>query len=260
MDKKFFFLHIPKTGGQSINHFFRQSYSAESYIDHIESIDPKTMKTGSIKEKDFVSGHIPFPRISRHLDDIESRILFTFVREPFDHLISHISWVKNLSLDPARLRKHPNEVRALCSRICEIDFGDFTQVEDFLCDMDSYAISAFENNQLRYFSDPPYGQWTDSNYLERAMEVIERFSFIGIFENFENSVEQLFFKFDLSAKDMEFSTKINSKNIKIVQDIHKQMKLKELLHPLVERDLRLYEACKKLANQSTSANPPATRQ
>ena len=40
------------------------------------------------------------------------------------------------------------------------------------------------------------------------MEVIERFSFIGIFENFENSVEQLFFKFDLSAKDMEFSRKI----------------------------------------------------
>lgn len=259
MDKKFF-LHIPKTGGQSINHFFRQAYSAENYIDHIESIDPETMKTGAIQGKDFVSGHIPFPRISRHLDDIESRILFTFVREPFDHLISHISWVKNLSLAPVRLRKHPKEVRALCSRLCEIDFNDLGQVENFLSTMDDYAVSAFENNLLRYFSDPPYGQWTNPEHLEKAMDVLEHFSFIGIFENFENSVRQLFFQFDLNTKDLEFSTKINSHNRKIVQGIHQKQKLKELLHPLVERDLRIYEACKKLASQTTSENPAATRQ
>ena len=49
-----------------------------------------------------------------------------------------------------------------------------------------------------------------------------------IFENFENSVRQLFFQFDLNTKDMEFSTKINSRNRKIVQGIHQKQKLKEL--------------------------------
>ena len=53
-----FFLHIPKTGGQSINISFANPVRGK-YRPH-RSIDPKTMKTGSIKEKDFVSGHIPF--------------------------------------------------------------------------------------------------------------------------------------------------------------------------------------------------------
>ena len=74
--------------------------------------------------------------------------------------------------------------------------------------MDSPINIPFENNQLRYFSDPPYGQWTDSNYLERAMEVIERFSFMAYL--FENSVEQLFLNL-ISVLKTEFSTKINSK-------------------------------------------------
>ena len=36
-----------------------------------------------------------------------------------------------------------------------IDFGDFTQVEDFLCDMDSHCKPALKIIlPLRYFSDP----------------------------------------------------------------------------------------------------------
>lgn len=245
MNKKIIFLHIPKTGGRTLNYLFREYYSEKTYIDHIENLDPNKISK-VIQEKLFVSGHISFFKLKRIIVNSNDWHFITFVREPFTHLISHISWVKNLWNNPSKYWKHPKEVRDLCDKIRRVDFSDLKQIENFVSNLDEYGLTCFENSHVRYLSNSVYGIRTTETHLEESLEVIKSISHVGVFENFKSSVRKLFLSFNVKLSEKQMDLKINNENNKVIQNIHSDKKVKRLLLPLVQKDLELYKACLKL--------------
>ena len=117
--EKVFFLHIPKTGGESVNHLFRQSRAQEQYVEHMENLDPSIIGPEFLEGKTYVSGHIPFPRVRHLFGKSSGWSLITFVRDPFDHLLSHLSWTRNLFFKPTVFLKVPlklNGFQESCQR------------------------------------------------------------------------------------------------------------------------------------------------
>ena len=96
MKSKILFLHIPKTGGRKINHLLRRFFTEETYIDHIESVEYNNL-LGILGNKNFISGHYSYIEFKNILNDFSNWSVITFIREPYAHLISHISWVRNLN-------------------------------------------------------------------------------------------------------------------------------------------------------------------
>ena len=82
--------------------------------------------------------------------------------------------------------------------------------------------------------------------MEIAVKRLHAFSFVGLFEKFEESIFKLFNKCGFSCETLRSKEKINFTNPKVVADIHAKPILKKILFPLVEKDLQIYESSKDL--------------
>lgn len=239
LTKNVFFLHIPKTGGQFINNLLKNLVPDDQHLEHLQNY--VHLEDKSFLEKRFLSGHIPLKRFHKIVHDSKVRLIFTIIREPYNHLISHISWVRNLTQNSKRFNAHPKIVQDLAIKLEQINFENAPEVEEFVNQIDGYALAAFDNRQIRYFVDPPDTEWTNSNQKSEAIEMAKELSYVGLFEEFENSIIEILKKLDVSV-DFSFNMKrVNSKNNKVIQNINDKPKIKKILSPLVCYDLELYE-------------------
>ena len=239
LTKKVFFLHIPKTGGEFINNLLRKLVPDDQYLEHLQNY--VHLEDKSFLEKRFLSGHIPLKRFHKIVHDSKDRFIFTIIREPYNHLISHISWVRNLTQNSKRFNAHPKIVQDLAIKLEQINFENAHEVEEFVHQIDGYALAAFDNRQIRYFVDPLDIEWTNSNQKSEAIEMAKELSYVGLFEEFENSIIEILKKLDVSV-DFSFNMKrVNSKNNKVIQNINDKPEIKKILSPLVCYDLELYE-------------------
>ena len=239
LPKKVFFLHIPKTGGQFINNLLRKLVPDDQHLEHLQNY--VHLEDKSFLEKRFLSGHIPLKRFHKIVHDSKVRFIFTIIREPYNHLISHISWVRNLTQNSKRFNAHPKIVQDLAIKLEQINFENAPEVEEFVNQIDGYALAAFDNRRIRYFVDPPDTEWTNSNQKSEAIEMAKELSYVGLFEEFENSVNQILEILDLDENISLDMKPINSKNKKAIADIHNRPEIKNILYPLVFHDLELYK-------------------
>ena len=239
LTKKVFFLHIPKTGGEFINNLLRKLVPDDQYLEHLQNY--VHLEDNSFLDKRFLSGHIPLKRFQKIADDLEDRLIFTIIREPYNHLISHISWVRNLTQNSKRFNAHPKIVQDLAIKLEQINFENAHEVEEFVHQIDGYALAAFDNRQIRYFVDPPDTEWTNSNQKSEAIKMAKQLSFVGLFEDFENSVKGILKTLGTYENITLEMEPINSKNKKVILDIYNKPKIKKILYPLVCHDLELYK-------------------
>ena len=236
---KVFFLHMPKTGGSSVNEVFANEFGNDCYLEHIENLDPDEIDKALHKDNFFISGHIPYPRIKSKLDEVDSILKFVFVREPFSHLNSHISWIRNLLNDHERFQQHSSDVQNLSKFLNNIDFGSRRELTCFLKELPPYGIASFDNRQTRYLADPPDHAKVSKEDLNRALLNLEDFDFIGCFEKFSLDLQEFVkSRIGLNINQIPFR---NKKNRKVLLDVHSVPDFKEILYPLVEHDLQLYE-------------------
>ena len=66
--------------------------------------------------------------------------------------------------------------------------------------------------------------------------------FVGLFEDFENSVNKIFEILGLLENISLDMRPVNAKNIKVIEDIHNKPDIKNKLYPLVCHDLELYKS------------------
>lgn len=101
-DKKLLFIHIPKTGGTSIEHFFEINknenfcfyrWDRDQY-EFTAKYKPFT-KSGKIN---YEPQHYPVEVLKDLLNDYDSFFKFTFVRNPYTKLISEYYWSGNKKL------------------------------------------------------------------------------------------------------------------------------------------------------------------
>jgi len=231
---RLFFLHIPKSGGSSINKYFRGYFNDFDYLDHCENYNKSLLEKFLKKKSFFLSGHVPFTRIRPVLNLINIKKI-VFLREPYDHLISHISWIRNLFLDKDRLVLHPCEVQEFSEFLYSLDFLKVNDLEYLVKNLNSYGISLLDNRQVRYFSDPPDGKYINEVHFMESLCLSKEFEFIGLFENFNEDLKKLSKLFDLDARSVPH---VNLKNEKILKEI--SLNQKHVLNPLVKYDLKLY--------------------
>lgn len=241
MDKKIFFLHIPKTGGQSINHFFRRTCSEETYLDHIESLDQAAINQGVFRSKKFVSGHVPFQRLKGILTPRDEWFFLTFVREPFSQLMSHLSWVRNIYSNPTVFSKVSKEIQELSEIFARTDFHDVNQFKSLVENLPEYALVFFDNCQVRYFADPDPTISLGDKECARAIKESSFFDYFGVFEDFENSMKELVdLGWGKEFNDLEIPHQ-NKKNPKISTDESLLPSFREITDHLTRYDEKLYK-------------------
>ena len=132
------------------------------------------LKIKSFLKKDSFFLVILMKRFQKIDHDYKDRLIFTIIREPYNHLISHIFMGKESYTRPPRFKVHPQVVQDLALKLDKINFENAAEVEEFVNQIDGYALAAFENRQIRYFVDPPDAEWTNSSHKSEAIEMAKQ--------------------------------------------------------------------------------------
>lgn len=243
MSQKLFFLHIPKTGGESVNRVLG------------ESIGPGVLHAESYRSRSFaglLTGGYRF--ISGHLTNYEARSLLgaefrfaTVVRKPEEHLISHIGWALHLNepQNETRLRRHSSEVRQLCGYLRSYNLSEASSFERFVKDLPDVGHLFFNNCQTRYVSNRPNKLQYTENDGKAAASDLYAFDCIGLFHDLESFVGSVG---ELVGSPMRLgSVKENVLGNRF--GIGQFEAFPELVDPLVCADKILYEAAKDLSQE-----------
>jgi hypothetical protein len=170
-DEQLYFIHVPKCAGTSFISLVDERYVIDQIIP--THYDLKMLQERITDEQlasyRFIRGHLPYdmvvPRLPKH-----PRII-TFLREPVIRLISNFNMRQRVS-DP---------LQGLQST-----FQSLT-LEEFLCRKDLMAI--FSNRATRLIAGNTVGRdGEEIPNLELAKKRLAEFDFVGIVENYDDSL------------------------------------------------------------------------
>ena len=236
-NRKVFFVHVPKAAGSSINDFLCNAFSSETTFTHIEGIKEQWP---NIVNSKYLSGHIRYPNyvenFSRH-----DFFVFSFFREPFSHLRSHLNWVRRLA-EPELLdfrNKHSELVKSIADELTEVDFRSENSMSLFVSSLRKGAYGLFDNCQVRFFSSVKGDERVEKKHLDEAISNIKSLHLVGISERSKESQALLADLLKLPKQEEEQRSNINSYDYGLNT---KDPKFRDILRPLIEFDLALYKS------------------
>lgn len=168
-----YFLHIPKAGGTTIVNLLRQWI----HPDHACRIDPRGDVT-HVRSSQLAYGHVGAALAD--LPKFEPRIL-TQLREPGARLLSFYRHA-------VRAPNHPHNASAR-----EKSFADFLHEfsdSDWILDTQARMLASRANETIQA-PGAAERNLSDDAVIERATETIERASWVGVFERWNESVQAL---------------------------------------------------------------------
>jgi hypothetical protein len=189
---RIYFMHIAKASGTSLNDFIAGHYDRSRVLSHMEGKKDWTQNKGLLCDYDFISGHLRILRVLQH-HNLKSWFKVTLLREPLEHLISHLAWVKRIGENPSSsfFLGHSTEVKDLARRAHQYDFTDAKQLSLFMDTLTQHDKNLFDNCQTRYFLPPRIrGDLTDAN-CEAAIKNMGLFDLIGISEHYDEFLQKL---------------------------------------------------------------------
>ena len=242
-DKQIFFMHIPKTAGSSFNAFLRRCFSGEESVFHLEREEKERSET-IVHEKQCVSGHLPWYDI-KTLTEGSSFQFYSLVREPYNHLQSHLNYVRRVFTqgedESLYGYQHNDAIKALGEKLSGVDFSDTAQTRTFVAGMNGYEFDFFDNIQTRYFLDYRPSK-VEQQDLERALEIVEVFEDVGLTESYQQFVDRFCQSVGIpKPKLLQQANIADHYHLFTREDISPEAPLYEL----VSFDLQLYEALQK---------------
>lgn len=245
-EKPVFFLHIPKTAGSSINRLFESAWGNESTLTHIESkpVFGHNSLSGDITGIRFLSGHHAYPYAGRNLD-LKNWTTACTLRQPNEHIISHIAWVRLLG-EPgheARLQQHVPSIRKIVDHLREIDLSSPSQLTDLIKWLEQHELYLFHNTQTRYLCGGKAGAEIPPPLLQLAYKHLDAIDLVGTVERIDEYLLMLIglFGLEVGAEAME---RQNSNNERFGLDISNK-DICHALEPLIACDNILYEQARK---------------
>lgn len=179
------YLHIPTTGGVSIAAALRQAVPglremrSQGDIEDFNLLDPEDRKRIAA-----ISAHIPYG-VHDHIG--RDCIYATMLRHPIDRLIGeHKRRMIPRGRDPASVPLRDLATKGRCA------YADNNMVRR-LCTY-SWPI-----NDIHWSWKVPFGEVTEDMY-EQAIETLSRLAFVGIYENYEESVLGIFEAFGIPSQ------------------------------------------------------------
>ena len=239
---KFFYLHIPKTGGSFFNKFLSSNFN--NFLDHIESNininDPSEIE--KLKELQSFSGHIIYPFFKNKIQKIMGEIkVITILRNPMEQLISHITYVRTLGEDSEkeRLKKHSNIIKKLVSKLKKTDLSSPKEIENLIKWLENNKIWLFHDCQTRYLGGGV--EHIKPINLNSAIENLKNISYVGITERLKEFMILLAIKENF--KLIEYQKENVTKN-RYGLDINRE-DIRKALQPLIQYDIILYKMARE---------------
>ncbi|MBM7691248.1 hypothetical protein JOC77_000653 [Peribacillus deserti] len=216
------FLHIPKTGGTTLNQIFRKQYQIFEFFDH-DSLEYKVIKLDQLTEEQkkqikAVAGHYSY---GIHEEFSQSFTYFTMLRDPVNRVISLYYF----------LRDYPGY-----ERLQTMSLEEYVIKEDEAHNGQTVLISgSLENPDL-----------------EKAKERLKKFAMVGITEKFNESLFLLQKTFDW--KDILYRKENITMNRPSRDEIPTDVI--NLIKQYNSLDIELYEFAKKLYQEKLHSLSP----
>jgi hypothetical protein len=285
MSKPIVFKHIPKCGGNNFASFlesqFKSNYSKilnvpwtviprwengeelSNDVDFLEHLEP-------LKRR-LILANLMHMKYFDHIG-IEKFDFLTFVREPVDRLLSAYYYGRSMKTTPGKgvapqvkiqqkFQTHyciPEQHVALRPEMNKL-LRENTLEEVIDNQLDHPAVRyTWSNFIARNITGFDALEYDEEALLELAIRQIDRFKFVGIFEQYDESIRYLQYLYRWKVP-YEF-TRINSTedNYKSKPDVFKPVKKKELPEACAEKlrdinkvDTKLYEYAKKRFDEAT---------
>ena len=245
------YVHIAKTAGSTVNKVVSEWFGKQRSLIHAES--KQNWKELVRQQKiDYLSGHIPYKAFMRGPELRSYKKAITF-REPYSHVISHLSWIRALALEENRKRyeAHPEYIQKLSDKLASYDLAFPEQITDVIKHFEHSEHRLLDNTQTRYIRTELAKETVDETDLIAAVENLKDFDFIGTDHDISGFLGELATEYDVEYKAED--RRENVLNNKFGLDINNP-KIKDALLPLVKYDLELYAALVMTKADKSSAS------
>jgi hypothetical protein len=229
MNKPIFYMHITKTGGQSIEELLRRNYEKVTQLDH--DTDYKSLPQGN----DVYMGQVA--NYTRNL--IEGDVFsFTFVRDPIERLVSFYNYYQLRGFNIVQWVHSDGRIERynIDSTLPLIEFFEQEPIKK-VC---------FNRMTRDFGANEPLFNLANSNLsydkYDYFMSKIDSYDFIGIFEKFDESLSKLG---KILGKDFEdvHINKSPKPKVKLTDDEY------EYLEYYTAYDQDIYEYCLEKFNK-----------
>lgn len=236
------FMHIPKTAGTTFNTFAKRVYPFSRAITHIEFYDASEY-ADIARDYLFISGHLNVGQIRAHFSD-RSYSYCTLVREPYAQLHSHLNWLRGIGADreSAFYQSHHRLFKSIADDVSQKEQLSYEDLEHIVANLDGVLKKLLDNNQTRYFLSREVEEVTAKD-LQEALENTEMFDLIGTTEHYD-AFKSSFCKAH-QLEMVESNRSLNRAHYAPLYDI-RDARTREILLPLVEKDLVLYQGVESL--------------
>lgn len=256
----FVFIHIAKTAGSSVNHFFQQQFGEAGCLVHQES-NPALRQTKVPPELlegvHFVSGHIPYHTLTARLSAYHLHTL-TVLRDPRAHVVSHLAWIRYLkdSGQEQRLAVHAPFIQQLANKLADLDLSSAEALVDLVESLSLEELRLLDNPQVRHLTHYPHTpagmQTRDVSSALETLRETDTFGFIedpqGLFEAMAEAVG--------ARKEAIAVPHENALGNRYGLDPGDEAQMQALM-PLIQHDMTLYAEAYTLYQDRLAGNASA---
>ena len=184
-----FMIYIPRTGGETTNYLLTEMLGKDNVRPHAENTLGFLTGLRSIPpEVQFVSGHFRLPDVVAHMDRAKW-FLFTNLRNPVQHLVSHLKCVKALGAPGTDFvySTHGVIIQEMAARLWQINLNNIDAVHRFIYEEFDEAKQLFDNYQVRYLVDVRDRLITHAD-AEEAIRALGNFDYVGLTETLSDTL------------------------------------------------------------------------
>lgn len=193
MKKKYLFVHIAKAAGSSVNKFFMDALGHERCAVHLESNPQWKTEEGRaeiLMKHDYLSGHLELWNF-RSKVNLDQFNVFTFLRDPREHVVSHLAWIRHLA-DPGqekRFLEHPKYIQKLSKKLSLVNFSDKENILDFVENLTQEELSLLDNPQTRYLRSGRNCGPVSVNDVSDAVRYLKSMNAFGLVDRLSSDLE-----------------------------------------------------------------------
>ena len=242
--RKLFMVHIPKTGGETVNYLLAEILGGEQVLIHVESAPGVLTILQSVPPAvRYISGHLRLPEVLARINGAKW-FVFANLRNPVRHLVSHLKWMKALGHPDAGVSRHAHSasVQEMTRRLWEISLNDIEGIHRFINEEFNDAKQFFDNCQVRYLIDYHDRLLCHADAAE-AVEALSGFDYVGLTETLSDTLTAITTAAGVSAEFDHVPVRNQSPLAEVV-DLDDSA-IRDFYREAVKLDAFLYTAAKK---------------